>query len=206
MKGMIAFAAGVAVTGAAALASPAVQSFAGGLPFGSFFTSTGDAIGYRFDVSSDIIVNNVGLWNGTLGGADGAVDSSHEWGIWDSAQNLLASGVIDPADGFQDGDFFYSNVDSNLSLAPGEVYTIAVVYSSTDLDSYLSSITAITTASEVNLINAVAPAAADLGLTFPADDSVGNPGRLGPNFTFIPSPGAAGVLGLAGLVAARRRR
>jgi hypothetical protein len=72
----------------------------------------------------------------------------------------------------------------------------------------------------------VFPSIGDLGFVFPTEDSVGNPGRIGPNFTFgppvtgggggsledIPTLGAFGLIALllglggAAVTVLRRRR
>ena len=199
-------AAFVAVAGLTGIASAqAISAFTGGSSFGSFFGGAiaGDAVGYRFVANDNIVVTNVGMLNNAA--VDGVVDSSHEWGIWDATGNLLGSGVIDPTDGFQQGDFFYSTTSANVALNSGSQYVIAVVYSGTDGDQYLSSPSSVTTDSAITLLNGVAPTAGDLGLTFPGVDST-NLARLGPNFNFIPAPASAALLGLGGLVATRRRR
>lgn len=198
----IAAAALIALAGSAG--AQAITSVVGGAAFDIYHgLSTGDAIGYRFTVNSNITVTNVGMLNSAA--TDGTINSSHAWGIWDSTQTLLSSGVIDPGNGFQQGDFFYDNNASGANLAPGETYTIAVLYASGDLDSYISSPTSVGTAPEVNLLNGVFPIAGDLGLSFPTEDSA-NLGRFGPNFNFVPAPASALLLGLGGIAASRRRR
>ncbi|MFG0326353.1 MAG: PEP-CTERM sorting domain-containing protein [Phycisphaerales bacterium JB037] len=198
-----------AIAGLATVASAqtAITSYSGGTYFDVFYgASTGDAIGYRFTVNDNIVMNNVGMWNGTQSPADGVVSTSHAWGLWDSNGDLVTSGIIDPNNGFQQGDFFYSNVDSATALAPNVRYTLAVVYAAGDMDGYLSSVSSITSDPMIDISVGVFPASGDLGLTFPANDSAGNPGRLGPNFTFTPAPGSLALLGLGGLAVTRRRR
>jgi len=109
------------------------------------------------------VMQNVGMYNGALG--DGTVDSSHQWGLWDSGGNLAASGVIDPSNGFQQGDFFYTNDSANFNLVPNERYTLAVVYEIDDDDVYLSSVSSISTDPAVDISVAFAPSAGGLGLS-----------------------------------------
>lgn len=197
-------AAAAIITLAGSAGAQAITSVVGGSPFDIYHGgSTGDAIGYRFTVNSNITVTNVGMLNSAA--TDGIIDSSHAWGIWDSSQALLGSGTINPANGFQQGDFFYDNNSAGVNLAPGETYTIAVIYASLDGDSYVSSPSSVGTSADVNLLNGVFPSTGNLGLAFPTEDSA-NLGRFGPNFNYVPAPASAVLLGLGGLAACRRRR
>jgi hypothetical protein len=84
------------------------------------------------------------------------------------------------------GDFRYEPI-APVTLSVGTVYTIGALYFSTDNDNYISSASNLVTAPEVTWINAVYPSAAELGFSYPGNDSSSSSvGRFGPNFTWIP--------------------
>lgn len=195
-----------ALAGIAASASgQAVVGFTGGAQFGIFYaSSTGDVVGWRFNVDSSIVVTDLGVWNAdTQVGFEG-LTSDHMVGIWDSSGTLLTSTLVTVAGSVAVGDWNYE-ATANVVLNPGETYTIGAMYTAFDGDSYISSPSSVTTAAGVNVLNGVFPDAGDLGFVFPGSDST-NLGRFGPNFLFIPTPGAISLLALGGLAAARRRR
>ena len=180
----------------------AVTSASGGGTFTAFYGgSTGDVVGMRFTVNEPIIVTHLGVWNNS-----GANVADHQVGIWQNdTMSLLTSNVVTPGSPAT-GDWNYEPTTS-VVLMPGIEYTAGAMYASDDGDVYVSN-PAITTATEVNILNGVFPSAGSLGFVYPENDSAGNSGRYGPNFLFrpIPAPGAMALLGLGGLLAARRRR
>lgn len=188
---------------AGAASGQAVTSFSGGGQFPAWSADGPGVVGWRFDVNTPIILTDIGIFNGDIDG----LSSDHEVGLWDSAGNLLTSGVAGPG-GSVNGLFTYTDV-ADVVLNPGERYTIGGVYDINDGDSYVSGPSVFNLASEINnTTNGVFPEVADLGgLNFPTGDST-NLARLGTNFLFapIPAPASAALLGLGGLAASRRRR
>lgn len=201
MKHIIATTALVGLTSIAG--AQAVTSFTGGSLFGIYHGgSTGDVVGWAFDLNTDVIVTDLGVYNND---ADG-LTSSHQIGIWDSLGNLVSSGTAGPG-GAVVGDWTYTDV-ADAVLTAGERYTIGAMYSANDGDSYISSPATIGLASEVNpTTNGVFPSIGDLGFVMPTEQST-NLGRFGPNFLFrdVPAPSALALLGFGGLIATRRRR
>ena len=181
----------------------AVTGFSGGGLFPAWSADGPGVVGWRFDVNTLIILTDIGIFNGD---ADG-LTSPHAVGLWDSAGNLLTSGVAGPG-GSVLGLFTYTDV-ADVVLNPGERYTIGGVYDINDGDSYVSGPSVFNLAPEINpTTNGVFPQPGDLGgLNFPTGDST-NLARLGTNFLFapIPAPASAALLGLGGLAACRRRR
>jgi hypothetical protein len=171
---------------APAVMGQAITSFVGGSQFGIYHGgSTGDVIGWRFEVTAPLEVAMLGVWN-----ADntGGLDSTHQVGIWDAAQALVTSVTVDPGTGTVIGDWTYAAVGP-VTLTPGQVYTAGAMYTATDNDSYISSASSATTDPNVLWINAVYPAAGDLGFVYPTEDSSpSSVGRFGPNFTFVVVP------------------
>lgn len=163
----------------------AIESIVGGTEFAIFNTdSTGDVVGFRFTMNSSQAVQSLGIWNGDTQAGGAGLTSSHQVGIWDEAQNLIASTTVTPSSPVT-GDFRFEAI-TPVTLDPGVTYTIGALYTATDDDGYASGPT-VTSSTEVNLVNAVFPPAGDLGFVFPTSDSAGNPGRIGPNFIFGPS-------------------
>jgi len=184
----------------------AVTSITGGSAFGGFYgdTTNSDVVGWRFDTNTDIIVTDLGVYSGALN-PDG-LTSSHMVGIWDSNGNLLTSTTAGPG-GTVVGDWTYADT-ADITLTAGDRYTVGAGYNLDDGDSYVSGPSSIDLAPEINpTTNGVFPDESNLGFTFPGSDST-NLGRFGPNFLFVPvpAPSALALLGLGGLVAARRRR
>ncbi|MBZ0173585.1 MAG: PEP-CTERM sorting domain-containing protein [Phycisphaerales bacterium] len=201
MKHIIATAAVVGLTGVAG--AQAITSLSGGSLFDIYYgASTGDVVGWAFDLNTDVIVTDLGVYNND---ADG-LTSNHQIGIWDSLGNLMTSGTAGPG-GAVVGDWTYTDV-TDATLTAGERYTIGAMYASGDGDSYISSPSSLGLAAEVNATtNGVFPSIGDLGFVMPTEQST-NLGRFGPNFLFrdVPAPSALALLGLGGLVASRRRR
>ena len=97
--------------------NPAVESFTGGSLFASFYAgTTGDVIGYRFSVSENVMVSDLGVWID-----DDDLQSSHMVGIWDQSQSLLVSATVQPSDRAV-GEWRYASVSPTL-LSPGQTYT-----------------------------------------------------------------------------------
>ena len=180
----------------------AIESFSGGSTFPIYYgASTGDVIGYDLLVNETILVTDLGCWIDTV---DGVMNSTHEVGIWDSLGALVASAVVDPTTMSIVDGFGYQSI-AGVTLNAGETYTIGASYTATDDDWYVSSASTLTTASEVTWVQSRYPTIGDLGFVFP--ELTGSTfGRIGPNFQFIPAPGALALFGLAGLGVCRRRR
>ncbi len=182
--------------------APAVTGYSGGSPFPIFYGgSTGDVVGYRFEVTAPITVTHLGVWNGD---SSGGLSSDHQAGIWENdTMTLLTDNIVTPSSMII-GDWRYEPTTPVL-LVPGVQYTAGAMYTATDDDSYLSSPTSVTSALEVTVINGVEPGVGSLGFVYPMETSA-NRARFGPNFLFIPAPASLALLGFGGLVATRRRR
>jgi len=176
----------VCIIGMAAVASgQAITGFTGGSQFDVYHTgSTGDVIGWRFTVSSPLEVSDLGVWNADTQATAG-LTTTHQVGIWDSGQNLLASATPGPG-GTIVGDWTYASI-TPITLMPGETYTIGAMYAAGDGDSYISSASSATTDPDVTWLNSVYPASGSLGFVYPATDT-SSFGRFGPNFLFTVVP------------------
>jgi hypothetical protein len=139
-------------------------------------------VGYRFQVSDLLEIDQLDIWNGDPDG----VTSAHQVGIWDGSQTLIASVTVD-AGGTVIGDWTYAAI-TPVMLSPGQTYTAGALYVSGDGDNYVSGASSVITDPNVTFLNAVYPEAEELGFVFPALDSPGSIGRFGPNFTFTVVP------------------
>lgn len=191
---------------AAMAQSAGVLGFTGGSEFSSF-NSDGDTVGWYFTVHEPIVVTDLGFWDS---GQDGLA-GEHEVAIWDATtQSMLAQTVVQAGTASTlIGEWRYESI-AGLALAPGE-YVIGAYYhpSGGPVDNYTAIVSSVDTAPEITLTASAVDDNPSGGgpypLTFPATKGGAN-GRFGPNFQYIPAPGALGVLALGGLVATRRRR
>ncbi|MEE4270495.1 MAG: DUF4082 domain-containing protein [Thermoanaerobaculales bacterium] len=182
------FVAVIVIACAPAAMGQGITGFVGGSEFVIFYgDSTGDVVGFRFQVTAPLEIAMLGVWNADTNAGGAGLTSTHQVGIWDGSQNPVASVVVDPATGTVIGDWTYESV-TPVTLTPGQTYTAGVLYTATDNDSYISSATSVTTDPNVQFLNAVFPSEGNLGFVFPTEDSLGSNGRFGPNFTFSVVP------------------
>jgi hypothetical protein len=177
----VGFIAVVVMLAAPVVFSQGITGFTGGSFYNSYYGSLapGDVVGFRFTVSSSYQVASLGVYNADTNG----LTSSHQVGIWDETQNLIASVTVDPSTGVAIGDWTYAPI-TPVTLNPGQTYTAGATYTSDDDDSYISGASGVTTDPAVTWLNAVYPASGDLGFVFPTlDSSPTSGGRFGPNFT-----------------------
>ncbi|MBD3278232.1 MAG: hypothetical protein GF388_08030 [Candidatus Aegiribacteria sp.] len=165
----------------------AITGFSGGTEYNSYYSSAaGDVVGFRFTVSEELEVSELGVWNNDTAGGGAGLSSSHEVGIWDDTETLLTSVTVDVT-GTVIGDWTYASITPVLN--PGVTYTAGALYTNTDNDNYISSASSATTDQAVTLENAVYPTGGELGYVYPALDSpTSSVGRFGPNFIFTPTP------------------
>jgi len=165
----------------------AITGFSGGSEYPLYYGgSTGDVVGFRFEVLSPLEVDMLGVWNADNSAGGAGLTSTHQVGIWDASQALLASVTVDPATGTVVGQWTYESI-TPVTLMPGQVYTAGALYTGDDNDNYISGASSVTTDPDVVWIQSVFPAAGSLGFTYPANNSTSG-GRFGPNFTFTVVP------------------
>lgn len=67
----------------------AILGFAGGVEYDSYWgSSAGDVVGWRFTVTDQIEITDLGVWNDDK---TGGIESPHHVGIWYGSQTLVAS-------------------------------------------------------------------------------------------------------------------
>ncbi len=173
-------------------ATPAIVSWTGGSEFAIFYGgSTGDVVGFRFMMNSEMAVESLGVWanDSTVPG----LTSDHMVGIWDDTMTLIASTTVTPASPMT-GDFRYEAI-APVNLSTGTLYTIGALYTATDDDAYVSSAANLVTDPAVSFQGAVFPSVGDLGFVFPTEDSgIGSQGRFGPNFILGPPVSTAPII------------
>jgi hypothetical protein len=161
----------------------AVTGFTGGSQYPLYYGgSTGDVVGFRFTVATSVQVSDLGVWNQD---SSGGLSASHQVGIWDASQALIASATVTTS-GTVNGAWTYASI-TPVVLNPGQTYTIGALYIGTDNDNYVSGASSMTTATGVTFVQSVYPASGSLGFAYPAANSTSF-GRFGPNFLFSVVP------------------
>jgi hypothetical protein len=164
----------------------AVTGYTGGTQWALYHGgSTGDVVGFRFTVANSVQVSDLGVWNQDTAAGGAGLTSSHQVGIWDASQALIASATVTTA-GTVNGAWTYASI-TPVVLNPGQTYTIGALYTGTDNDQYLSACSSMTTAAGVTFVQSVYPASGSLGFAYPAGNSTSF-GRFGPNFLFSVVP------------------
>lgn len=157
----------------------ALLSFSGGNEYPIYYSgSTGDVVGWRFQVTDEMQVTNLGVWNNDN---TGGMDVPHKVGIWDNTPALICSVTVTTSGTVID-DFIYESIDP-ISLYSGMTYTIGTLYAVDDSDNYISSASSAVWAPEVTFYQSVYPSSGSLGFVFPAFSTTST-GRFGPNFLF----------------------
>jgi len=173
--------------------------------FGGYSSSSSvsETIGWHFQVNTNIVVTQLGLWDQ---GGNG-LNFPHRIGLWGNSQQLLSSVMIFAGSSATlINDFRYVPI-SSITLIPGNTYVIGAYYSKTSTEPRIyQKPTPFTTSPYINWDGAADTDWTDpSGLTFPSwNDSEGLSGAFGPSFTFIvPEPSTSALLwvGLAGLLA-----
>ena len=186
--------------------TPAMTSFTGGTLFATF-QADGDTVGWRFSVDRSVIVTHLGFWDGDAG-TGSAMVNSHPVGIWNNASGvLLASNIVTPTSPFT-GDWRYEPI-TPLVIAAGQ-YNLGAFYPATNpiSDGYRTSTTGIVMSPGFANLNTLRdPDGPQTGLVNPTVATAPG-GRFGPNLLFveIPEPASLGLLGMAALALALRRR
>jgi len=195
----------ILVAGNAAAFGPAVISWTGGSQFSSFYGSlqaTPDMVGFRFNVSTDLLVTELGFWGDTSGGQQ----ASHEVMLWRQSDAFLM-GQATVAPGAPVDTFGYTAV-SPILLTAGVDYVVAADYWTGGPDAYVSGPTSATYDPLMTHVGASHPAAINMGYVMPTTLTTSNRGRFGPNMTLaaVPEPASFAVLGLGAAALLRRRR
>ncbi|WP_426163868.1 PEPxxWA-CTERM sorting domain-containing protein [Sandarakinorhabdus sp. DWP1-3-1] len=203
MKKLLVAAAISILAAGTAQAATAITSFSGGTLFPSF--GGDDTVGFVFTTNSAISVTALG-WFGT----GGAVNGSHQIGIWTSGGTLLGSATVSP--GAVDGTNVRYIGITPIALASGQQYFIGGRDLSDDGDSYSTSVSNLVTDAAITF-NGSAASAGGAGFAFPGSiNSISTGGRFGANFQFslaaVPEPQswALMIVGFGLVGGAMRRR
>jgi hypothetical protein len=181
-------------------------------PFGiSAENDLNRALGWSFSVDTSVTLKELGVWDD---GGDG-FGQAHQVGLWTEAGDLLGStlvqaGTATPSQGpvVAGGLFRFAPV-ADIVLNVGETYVIGAFFNGDD--QFVWDAGGMSTASQI-LFGQTRFGDVDSGFTFPDNnlppEFAGRLGIVGPNFTFVPEPSTALLLGLGiiGLAKTRRRR
>lgn len=155
-------------------------------------------IGWSFTSSETLSVSGLGFWDDQ----DHTLGFSHEVGLWDSSQNLLASTTITSSstpvasDGL--GQWLF-NTTGTITLAAGTYFIGAEYVKADDVDAYRYYVSNITTVNGLTFDSAQYVYGS--GLNFPGLVQGGAPSYFGPNLEFgssVPEPSSLlmGILSL----------
>jgi hypothetical protein len=174
-----------------------------------------ETLGWEFVPTSNLMVTELGLFNGLLGSGAGnpnGFEQSHVIAIWDIAGHLLTSASL--AAGTSAplvGNFRFVNAPPAL-LSAGHHYVVGAYYPAPVSDAFTerflgdSSVQIDSNVSFISLRLAGSPG----GITFPTFSHPQYLGEFGPNFMFtvVPEPTMFSLAGFgaAALVVFRRRR
>ena len=183
------------------MVAPAHADIAVSITGGSGGTPVADSVhGWEFTVNTDIILTHLGLFDLDL---DGFI-LDYDIGLFRlSDGTLLASGTMSAGTGDPLIDNFRYIDVVDVPLVTTENYVLSYYTAFDGSDFVVTNATGEVFAPEVNWISGRFGGNAG-GLIIPPN-STGDD-RYGPNFQFVPTPGAIFLFAVAGLAARRRRR
>lgn len=170
------------------------------------FVNTGIwTLGYSFQVETSIYAVALGVYDHNSDG----LNVSHDVGLWDSSENLLASTTVGAGTvGSLNAGYRFSSI-APLLLAAGSVYYVGSV-NGEDSDEWLQDPATLVAAPEITYLSRRYESSGG-GLVFPAQAGSGTTGYFGGNFEFeatnVPEPWtiALTAIGFVALGLLRRR-
>jgi len=160
------------------------------------FTNNSWSLGWQFDVVRPIWVTQLGFYDDLQNG----LQETHEVGIWDSNQVLLAHAMVSPSDPL--GSWWrWATLSTPVLLGPGSDYSIAAV---TGSENYTWNPVGFVVAPDISFV-LDRWSGPTTSLTYPSSSSgLGMlVGIFGPNFEYvqsIPEPSTFALVMLGALV------
>ena len=183
------------------MVAPAHADIAVSITGGTGGTPVADSVqGWEFTVNTNILLTHLGLYDLDL---DGFI-LAHDIGLFRVSDGaLLASGTMSAGTGDPLIDNFRYIDVVDVPLVTGENYVLSYYSATGSGDFVVTNGEGEVFAPEINWVTGRWGAGAG-GLILPPN-STGDD-RYGPNFQFVPTPGAIFLFAVAGLAARRRRR
>lgn len=163
-----------------------------------------NVVGISFTVNESITVTDLGWYDNPL--TDVGLEVSHDMAIYDATtRDMLASATVPSGTSGPVSENFYYVPVTPILLEPGNTYIVAGYTNAGDAPRNVTPGSSMFENSSLQTLAWVGEFTVN-ELEFPDVSVSPDTRQMGPNFLFVPEPGALALLGLGGLIVATRRR